>query len=144
MDFCGTIFLLNRMRTDNEKWIVFNNFKHRRLLSKSGDALYTNEKVILHKKVVCICILNTDKEYTINSEKCLFNNKCIIIRNRPEAASISQWMRLLLHQGNARRHVPLTTWHKLLQLGWEVFVYTLYYPDHASFEYHFLDNLKTA
>lgn len=138
MDFYWTNSLLNRMGTDNEKWIVFNNFKHRRLSSKSGDALYTNEKGILHKKVVCICILKTDKEWTINLEKCLFNNKCIITRNRPEATSISQWMRLVLHQENARWHVPLATRRKLLQLGWEVFVYTLYYPDHASFEYHFL------
>ena len=42
----------------------------------------------------------------------------------------------VFHQDNARPHPSLTTRQKLLQLGWEVLIHSLYSPDTAPSNFH--------
>ena len=43
---------------------------------------------------------------------------------------------IIFHQGNARLYVSLMARHKLLQVGWEVLIHSLYSPDITPSDFH--------
>ena len=49
--------------------------------------------------------------------------------------------RIIFQQDNARLHVSLMTWQKLLQLGWEVLIHPPYSPDIAPSDFHLFRSL---
>ena len=131
-----------------------NNVEWRRLWGKWNEPPPTTPKASLHPKKVMLCIWWAWKgvpyyellplNQTINSNKyCsqLDQLKAALDEKRPELVNR---IRIIFHQDNARPHVSLMTRQKLLQLGWEVLIHSLYSPDIAPSDFHLFRSLQNS
>ena len=67
--------------------------------------------------------------------------KAALDEKRPELVNRE---RIIFHQDNARLHVYLMTRQKLLQLGWEVLIHSLYSPVTAPSDVHLFQYLQNS
>ena len=67
--------------------------------------------------------------------------KAALDKKHPELVN-SKW--IIFHQETARPHVSLTTRQKLLQLGWEVLIHSLYSPVTAPSDVHLFQYLQNS
>ena len=143
---------LKQIVMGNEKWILHNNVEWKRSWGKWNEPPQTTPKAGLHPKKVMLCIWWDWKRVlyyellpenqTINSNKyCSQLNqlKAALDEKHPELVNRK---RIIYHQDDARPHVSLMTWQKLLQLGWEVLIHLPYSPDIASLNFHLFRSLK--
>lgn len=143
---------LKRLVTGDEKWVVYNNIKHKKSWSKPGESSQTVAKRELHPQKVLLCIwwdwqgmvyyeLLPQGE-TIDSIKyCsqLSKLKRAIKDKRPELANRKG---VVFHHDNARPHTSLVTRQRLRTFDWEIMPYPPYSPDIAPSDYHLFRSLQ--
>ena len=132
--------------TGDEKWMLYNNVKWKRSWRKQKEPPKTTPNAGLHPKKVMLFIWWDWKgvlyyellleNQMINSNKyCsqLDQLKAALYRKRQKLANRKC---IIFHQDNARLYVSLMARHKLLQVGWEVLIHSLYSPDIAPSDFH--------
>ena len=138
----------------DEKWILYNNVKWKRLWSKWNEPPQVTPKASYHPKKVMLWtwrnwkgvlyyghllksqMMNSNKYCSqLNQLKAVLNEKCPKLVNRTC---------MVFHQDNARPHVSLIISQKLLQLGWEVLIYRPHLPDIVPSEFHLFWSLQNS
>ena len=121
---------LKRITTDDEKWVVCDNFVGNKSWSKRDEPAQSSSKADIHEKKVMLSVWWDFKgivyfdllprNQTINLNvycRQLMKLDKEIKEKRPELATRKG---VIIHQDNARPNTSLVTRKKLLELGWEV------------------------
>ncbi|XP_035222849.1 histone-lysine N-methyltransferase SETMAR-like [Stegodyphus dumicola] len=127
---------LKRIITGDEKWVVYNNVKRKRLWSRKDEPAQSVSKANIHQKKLL------PDNTTINSEVyCHQLDKLndALKQKRPE---LTNRKGVVFHQDNARPHTSLVTRQKLLQLEWDILQHPPYSLDLAPFDYYLFRSLQ--
>ncbi|XP_071036401.1 histone-lysine N-methyltransferase SETMAR-like [Parasteatoda tepidariorum] len=109
--------------TGDEKWIVYNNVKHKRSRRSKEEPFQSISKANKHQKKLLL------DSTTINLEvygRQLGKLNDAFQQKRPDLINRKC---TLFHQDNARPHTSLDTRQKLLQLEWDTLPHPPYSPD---------------
>ncbi|GFV02385.1 mariner Mos1 transposase [Trichonephila clavipes] len=137
---------LDKVITEDEKWILYENMKRKNYYCKPGTSSATVPKPSIHQRKVLLCLWWDRKGQvyyellkqgkTINAD--LYRNQL----DKLNAAIKEKWPALasrkgiLFHHDNARPHTAMVTQQKLNALGWEVLRHPPYSPDIAPSDYY--------
>ena len=134
---------LHRIVTGDEKWIHYDNPKHKKSYAKPGQPTKSTAKPNIHVAKVMLCIWWDQKGMlyyellkpgeTINGERYrtqLIRLKRAIAEKRPEYLTGHEV--IIFHHDNARSHVAILIKNYLEYSGWEVLPHPPYSPDLAS------------
>lgn len=143
---------LDKLITGDEKWILYENIKRKKVYCKPGTSATIIAKPDLHQRKVMLCLWwdrrgpvyyeLLKQGQTINANTyCnqLDKLNAAIKEKRPVLANRKG---ILFHQDNAKRHTAMATQLKLNELGWEVLSHPPYSPDIAPSYYYLFRSLQ--
>ena len=140
--------------TGDEKWILYNNVEQKRSWGKLNEPPPTTPKAGLHPEKVMLCIwwdwkgvlyceLLLENEMINSNRYCSQSDQLKAALNEKHPELVKRKC-LIFHQDNARPHVSLMTWQKLLQLGREVLIHLPYSADIAPSDFHLFRSLQNS
>ncbi|XP_046837226.1 histone-lysine N-methyltransferase SETMAR-like [Vespa crabro] len=144
---------LMRIITGDEKWVVYNNVKHKRSWSKKDEPDQSISKANIHQKKVMLSVWWDFKgivfffeilpDYTtiISEIYCHQLDKLNDALQQKRSELINKKCVVFL-QDNARPHTSLVTRQKLLQLELVTMLHPPYSPDLAPSDYYLFRSLQ--
>lgn len=142
---------LDKLITGDEKWILYENIKKRKVYCKHGTSPVSLAKPDIHKKVL-LCLWWDRKgpvyyEFLKEGQTINANVYCnqldkldaAIKEKRPVLASRKG---IMFHHDNARPHTAMVTQQKLNALGWKILSHPPYSPDIAPSDYYLFRSLQ--
>ncbi|GFW11163.1 mariner Mos1 transposase [Trichonephila clavipes] len=143
---------LNKLITEDEKLILYENIKRKKSYCKPGTSSATVPKPSIHQRKVLLCLWWDRKGpvyYELLKQRKIINTNlyCNLLdklnapikEKRPALAS-RKW--IVFHHDNAQPHTAMVTQQKLNALGWEVLGHLIYSPDIAPSNYYLFRSLK--
>ncbi|UYV61468.1 hypothetical protein LAZ67_1004952 [Cordylochernes scorpioides] len=140
-------FFLHRIVTGDEKWIHYDNPKHRKSWVKPGHASTSTAKPNIHGKKLMLCIW-WDQLGVIYYELLQPNETITGERYQQQLMRLSRALKIkrplyakrhdkvIYQHDNARPHVAKVVKETLEALQWDVLPHPLYSPDIAPSDYH--------
>ncbi|XP_046835610.1 histone-lysine N-methyltransferase SETMAR-like [Vespa crabro] len=127
---------LKRIITGDEKWVVYNNIKHKRSWSKKDEPAQNISKANIHLKKIL------PDNTTINSEVYCHQLDKLNDALQQKRSELINREGVVFHQDNSRPHTSLVSRQKLLQLEWDTLQHPPYSP--ASYDYGTLYSLAPS
>ena len=137
---------LHQIMTGDEKWIQYDNPKHRKSWGKPGHASTSTAKPSIHGKKLMLCIW-WDQLEVIYYELLQPNETITAERYRQQLMQLSRTLKLkrpqytkrhdkvIFQHDNARPHVAKVVKDTLEALNWDVLPHPPYSPDIAPSDY---------
>ena len=125
----------------DEKWILYENIKRKKVYCQPGTYASVIAKPILHQQKVMLCLWRDRKGplcykllkqgQTINAITYCNRLDKLSAAIKKKHSSLAKGKGIIFHHDNAKPHTALVTQQKLNELGWEVLSHPSYSPDIA-------------
>ena len=136
---------MDKLITGDEKWILYENIKRKKVYCQPGTYASVIAKPILHQQKVMLCLWRDRKgPLYYKLLKLGQTTNTITYSNQPDklnaaikekSPALANGEGIIYYHDNAKQHTALVTQQKLKELGWEVLSHSLYSPDIALSDY---------